>query len=526
MLLNIFKRLYTSATNRRNIFTLTINFFINFALILIWLEAFKHADLIPVEKRPKIHSHIAFYSDLFLFGDYWNEFKNQNLNNHSILRLYSFISSFSFMLILLVLLPLLLWYYIYHHKKIDYNFFERYDNYLHHSLELKFIPTIKRTFIFPFGIPLMTFIVLNLVHIGAIQEEENFTKFKDILSWVFYVLIHVIAPILTSIYLYVFHAPGTMKCFGIAVGVQNILGVTTHLLLPMAPPWFTHLYGINDTEHVNYSQEGFAAGLTRTDNHLGTHLSTDGFHKSPIVFGAVPSIHSALACQCVIFLLLRSTSLKHRFVTTSVHKRMLGITRNEDVEEHDEEMELEQYNGETPSSTPISSMREEYESDQEGHDDMSSTESFLAIDLESSSSISTDSSILTAVEDDFENNEIKSSQNFVQYYVEDITISKKWYFTIFNAGLVPKTLAIIFISIQWWSTMYLDHHYRFDLFIGMLYSLFSYTLINLTILQPRVMKNWIEIRLGMKNDDYNEGRTYGMRVFKGTNYEWFFDPLA
>lgn len=74
--------------------------------------------------------------------------------------------------------------------------------------------------------------------------------------------------------------------------------------------------------------------------------------------------------------------------------------------------------------------------------------------------------------------------------------------------------------------MYLDHHYRFDLFVGVLYAMTSFIIINWFVLQPKVLKKWIHIRLGDKVDTRNEARTFGMRVFCGTKMEWFFDPLA
>lgn len=54
----------------------------------------------------------------------------------------------------------------------------------------------------------------------------------------------------------------------------------------------------------------------------------------------------------------------------------------------------------------------------------------------------------------------------------------------------------------------------------------SFAIINWFILQPCVLREFLDIRMGKIEDNNNEGRTLGMRVFQGTNYEWFFDPLA
>ena len=290
------------------------------------------------------------------------------------------------------------------------------------------------------------------------------------LAWFSYVIMHLTAPILTAVYLYVFQPPGTLKCFAFALGFQNLMGVTTHLLLPMAPPWFTHLYGIYDTKHVNYTQEGYAAGLTRVDAHLGTHLNTSGFHMSPIVFGAVPSLHSAMAFQCFLFLITRSTTLKNRFASAM---RAFNATKD-------------------PETLELTSLQD--------------------------SDADADSSIACEEESD--------TLAYVKYYDFDAQFANKWYFALFNKAVLPRLLGTAFIILQWWATMYLDHHYRFDLFIGMLYALLWHIVVNSLILQPRVLAPWVNVRLGEEPDSKNEGRTMGMRVFANTRLEWFFDPLA
>lgn len=222
------------------------------------------------------------------------------------------------------------------------------------------------------------------------------SRIKDFTSWGSYVLGHFFVPLFTSIWLYVFHAPGALKLFSYGLGFQNICGVLTHLTLPTAPPWYFTIYGANDT--ANYDMPGYAAGLTRVDVEMGTHLHSDGFHKSPIVFGAVPSLHSAMAVMCFYF---------------------------------------------------------------------------------------------------------------ISYY-------SRW--------TILKVAALFFICIQWWATIYLEHHWRIDLLVGMLYSL-----VTITILRfwkggfNKVDKDFIEARL---EDDFQRGSTMGMRVFSNTKWESFFDPLS
>lgn len=465
-LVRIIKRLYNGSLNQRNLVTLPINFAINFSPIFLWLAIFKNAGLVPIDIRPSIHSKAAFFLDVYLFGDHADELFLQ-LNDKKY-RLLSFISSFAFMVVFLVLFPLAIWYYIYYIKRVKTNVLEWNEQVFHFSNGSN--PKRFRTLAIPFLLPLVSFLLLNIDSLFALQRQENFAKWKDMLAWFSYVIMHLTAPILTAVYLYVFQPPGTLKCFAFALGFQNLMGVTTHLLLPMAPPWFTHLYGIYDTKHVNYTQEGYAAGLTRVDAQLGTHLNTSGFHMSPIVFGAVPSLHSAMAFQCFLFLITRSTTLKNRFASAM---RAFNATKD-------------------PETLELTSLQD--------------------------SDADADSSIACEEESD--------TLAYVKYYDFDAQFANKWYFALFNKAVLPRLLGTAFIILQWWATMYLDHHYRFDLFIGMLYALLWHIVVNSLILQPRVLAPWVNVRLGEEPDSKNEGRTMGMRVFANTRLEWFFDPLA
>lgn len=487
-LISFIIRVIKGAFNQRNLLTLPLNFMINFAPVFIWLFIFHHAALIPKDIRPTIHSKIAFLADNYMFGDWFNELNTQY--NETSLSQLSYFSSIVFMMIVLVSIPMILWYYFYYVKKTKYNITEWYDHVFHFANKTN--PKRIRVVLFPFLTPLVCFILLNIMHTFASQDESNFVKWKDLLAWTSYVIFHVTVPIVTAVYLYVFHPAGVLKCFSLALGLQNICGVFTHLLFPTASPWFTHLYGINDTDHVSYDQEGYAAGLVRVDTHLGTHLNTNGFHLSPIVFGAVPSLHSAIAFQCVLFILTRSTSLKHRFISAVESIPLSHVSESND------------------SQSQISAQADSQEEEEEESTSNDEEDDFMAstYDLEDYGSSN------------------KESLQFVSLYIDDKEYSERWYFKLFNKGLVPKIIICSYICLQWWATMYLDHHYRFDLFIGMLYALASHLIINWFVLQPRVLKPWLETRMGKIPDSRNEARTLGMRVFQGTKIEWFFDPLA
>lgn len=521
-------RLVKAAFNQRNIITLPIEFILNFSLIFIWLNLFSYAKYIPTNIRPAIHSKFAFLMDSYLFGDTFKELNAQyNVNDLSTL---SIVTSSTFTIICLLLIPLCVWYYVYYIRKLKYNLIDWYD----HIFHFENINNVKRLrlIVYPYLVPFLSFITLNLLHLFTKQETSNFSKTKDLLAWTSYVILHITVPILTAIYLYLFHVPGVVKYFSLSLGIQNLLGIFTHLVFPTASPWFTHLYGINDVDHVNYEQEGFAAGLIRVDKHLGTHLNTNGFHQSPIVFGAVPSLHSAIAFQCFLFIMTRASSLKNRFSSST------------------EILPLDDEQSSTVSSSPSSSTPSSPFSESFDY-----TRNQLLNPIVPSLSSSTSSLSLTKTSSMFSSDEEKTHEvseiskcqidekihdleqsvndvatdnplNYVKLYEFDQQFANSWRFIIFNKGLIAKMLISGYIILQWWTTMYLDHHYRFDLFVGMLYSLITFIVMNIFFMQPKVMKPWIEVRLGERDDVKNESRTFGMRVFQGSRYEWFFDPLA
>ena len=84
-------------------------------------------------------------------------------------------------------------------------------------------------------------------------------------------------------------------------------------------------------------------------------------------------------------------------------------------------------------------------------------------------------------------------------------------------------MAFIYVIIQWWATIYLDHHWRLDLLIGLIYSIIWFTLIYKFFIKYQ-QKKFIMARLNYQFN--NDGSTMGMRVFKNTKIQWFFDPFS
>lgn len=88
---------------------------------------------------------------------------------------------------------------------------------------------------------------------------------------------------------------------------------------------------------------------------------------------------------------------------------------------------------------------------------------------------------------------------------------------------IIKFLSFAYLLFEWWSTLYLEHHYRLDLFVGLIYAICIYTFLihwkrGFTI----VDQGFIRARLKY---DFAAGTTMGMRLFQNTRFQKFFDPL-
>lgn len=120
-------------------------------------------------------------------------------------------------------------------------------------------------------------------------------------AWLSYGVIHFISPFLAAFWLWLFASPGVVSIFAWCFGIQNCLGIITHLSFPTAAPWYGDQYGY-PLPPGNYSMPGSAAGLVRVDKVLGTHIYQNAFKASPLVFGAFPSLHGAFSCCCFLFI--------------------------------------------------------------------------------------------------------------------------------------------------------------------------------------------------------------------------------
>lgn len=312
----IIKRAYLSLTNGRSLLGFVANFSKNFSIIFAWLLIFKNAGLIPTDIRPEIHVSILHLTDTFLFegfsgifcffimtglvwciayilsndtnvlyDSYVNDQRNSSElfgNDNKYPSLYNNIA-----------------------KRdgdgdnedddalsVDSSSSGSVSTYM--SEHLPIIKSASRENLIKVSVVSLIWVYLNLEKLAT----HELTTPLDILAWTSYVILHLAAPIITACYLWLFAPAGVCGTFGLALGTQNILGVSTHLLFPTAPPWYYHKYGY---QPGTYEMPGYAAGLTRVDIALGTHIHSKGFHKSPIVFGAFPSLHGAFVSLIFLF---------------------------------------------------------------------------------------------------------------------------------------------------------------------------------------------------------------------------------
>lgn len=384
-----------SLHNRYNLFSLILNCAINFSPVFLWLYLFKQAKHIPTSIRPPINGQWLFYFDISLLGgDFWNEQGNKSVT------LFSFLISWAVVFFgLLVVLPYLL-------------FEKKWGNSSSSSFKLY-------GFMKPYHLLALFFLSLNVLHIFTKQDEHNFKPYKDFLTWFSYVLLHLIAPIVTAFFLYIYKPPGSMGAFALTLGIQNTAGFLTHIFLPSAPPWFTHLYGIHKSttlnSHLNYDTLGYAAGLIRMPFKLGTNIAAAGFKKSPIVFGAVPSLHGAMALQCGFWFFYQYGNNLNANYRTKKCNELPTLEKNMFL------MDILEFNEDgTTTSSSCNDTSEELVS----HDQR-----------------------------------------------------KKWWW---DTGRVLVTL---YMLLQWFSTMYLDHHYRVDLFLGGIYATLSFNLVRVLVME-------------------------------------------
>ncbi|KAK6462333.1 hypothetical protein DFJ63DRAFT_313471 [Scheffersomyces coipomensis] len=255
----------------------------------------------------------------------------------------------------------------------------------------------------------LSWVIINLLY----SQKDHVTKFNNITAWAFYVIVHLVAPIVVVVWLYLFHPPNSIKIFITTIGFNNILIAMIHLVFPNAPPLFIKLYGetMTPTNELPYTD-----GITRQDMKLGDSLYRAVYYVAPNKFTSCPSIHASMSSLIVFFVC------------------------------------------------------------------------------------------------------------FYSRY--------SWF----------KLVAIVYLLGEWWSAMYLDHHWRVDILLGLICAIFTWT-ISLNLKRFGVLANqesYYKLRLKSTvgstckvliddNNNYEDSEgvtTMGMRLFSNTRFQDFFDPLA
>lgn len=128
----------------------------------------------------------------------------------------------------------------------------------------------------------------------------NTNTFKDVLAWIPYGIIHFSFPFIVAALIFIFGPPTALNGFAFSFGYMNLTGVIIqNLLFSCAPPWYKVLHGL---DKANYKMQGSPGGLARVDTLLGLDLYTTGFTNSPLIFGAMPSLHSGCSTMDAIWL--------------------------------------------------------------------------------------------------------------------------------------------------------------------------------------------------------------------------------
>ncbi|KAI8900272.1 hypothetical protein BC833DRAFT_582508 [Globomyces pollinis-pini] len=128
----------------------------------------------------------------------------------------------------------------------------------------------------------------------------------DALLFLPYGVLYYLSPVLFVIFCHLYRTTDLIRPYCHALGWMNVAGVVTQILIPCAAPWYNDKMG---NEPANYSMPGDPAGLVNVDKLFGTEMYTTAFNSSPLVFGALPSLHSAMAVIFTFFCFKLSTRL-------------------------------------------------------------------------------------------------------------------------------------------------------------------------------------------------------------------------
>lgn len=161
----------------------------------------------------------------------------------------------------------------------------------------RFIPAEWRPHIWVRVLPALENIIYGANLSNMLSAHKH--AVLDVLAWIPYGILHFVGPFICAAVMFLFAAPGTLRVYSRSFGYMNLAGVLIQLCFPCAPPWYQNMYGLAP---ANYSMAGSPAGLARIDELFGLQMYTSTFTASPMVFGAMPSLHAGCATINALFL--------------------------------------------------------------------------------------------------------------------------------------------------------------------------------------------------------------------------------
>eukprot|EP01135_Chromosphaera_perkinsii_P004223 Nk52_evm12s272 gene=Nk52_evmTU12s272 len=192
-------------------------------------------------------------------------------------------------------------------------------------------------------IPNMTFLpaVEKTIWFGHLPHQilaRHTNVFLDLFAALVYVL-HFTLPLIFTIYLYASGRRQDWFFYFWVFGWVNFLAVIVQFFFPTAPPWFTDSAVYDDGELIEVGAP--EAGFERVDSLFGMHFFHNLYSKSPLPFGAYPSLHVAwptviLACGPwfgkkvgifhVIWIMWASIYANHHYFTDGISAVILTYT--------------------------------------------------------------------------------------------------------------------------------------------------------------------------------------------------------
>lgn len=129
--------------------------------------------------------------------------------------------------------------------------------------------------------------------------QQYLHPFLDFISGCVYIL-HEPTLIILCIYLFKKKKFDFLHRLSLCFLIMNVMAILTHIIFPVAPPWFVDIYGFYQPEfHTAFS--GSEAGLSRFDNLIGLKIFAHIYGASPVVFGAIPSMHAGFSLMTFLF---------------------------------------------------------------------------------------------------------------------------------------------------------------------------------------------------------------------------------